>query len=86
MKKSFSLKSIFGGPSSHTKTEHSTTNHNIPSVSEEAVNVVLVQEVEKEERFVNFISWVLHDASACYQMIEKVDLTLVLTAQRIIVL
>jgi len=32
-------------------------------------------EVEKEERPVYFISWVLHSAEVCYQVIEKVPLT-----------
>jgi len=52
-------------------------------VSEEAVNVTLVQVVEKEERPIYFISQVLHDVGVRYQMIEKVVLTLIITARRI---
>ena len=51
-------------------------------VSEEEVSAVLVQEVEKEERLVYFFSQTLHTIETRYQMIEKVALTLVLTAKR----
>jgi len=45
-------------------------------------STALVQEVENEERPIYFISWTLHEAETRYQMIEKVALTLVLTARR----
>jgi len=48
-------------------------------VSEDAISATLVQDVEKEERPLYFISWVLHDVEVCYQMIEKVALALVIT-------
>ena len=44
---------------------------------------MLVQEVEKEERPIYFVSRTLHAAKTRYQMIEKVALALVLTARRI---
>jgi len=49
---------------------------------EDAVSVVLVQEVEVEERPVYFVSRVLHGVEVRYQMIEKVTLALVITARR----
>ena len=52
------------------------------AVSEEAISVALVQEVEGEERPVYFVSRTLHAAETRYQMIEKVALTLILTARR----
>ena len=42
------------------------------AVSEEAVSVALVPEVEKEERPVYFVSRTLHTAETRYQLIEKV--------------
>jgi len=51
-------------------------------VLEEAVSVTLVQEVNKEERPVYFVSHTLHAAETRYQMIEKLALALVLTARR----
>jgi len=51
-------------------------------VSEDAISAAMVQEVEKEERPVYFISRELHDAEVRYQMIEKVALALVITTQR----
>ena len=44
------------------------------SVSEEAVNAALVQEVKKEEHLVYFVSQMLHTVEMRYQMIEKVAL------------
>ena len=52
------------------------------AVSEEAVSVALVQEVEGEERSVYFVSRTLHAVETRYQMIEKVALVLVLTTRR----
>ena len=52
------------------------------AVLEEAVSAVLVQEIEGEERPVYFVSRTLHSVKTRYQMIEKVTLTLVLTARR----
>jgi len=52
------------------------------SVSNEAVSSVLVQEIETEERPVYFVSRVLHGAEVRYQMVEKVALSLVITARR----
>jgi len=49
------------------------------AISKEVVNIVLVQEVENEERPVYFVSQTLHAAEKRYQMIEKVALALVLT-------
>ena len=51
------------------------------AVSEEAVSAALVQETEGEERPMYFVSRTLHSAETRYQMIEKVALTLVLTAR-----
>jgi len=51
-------------------------------VSEDAINAVLVQKVETEERPVYFVSRVLHGAEVRYQMIEKVALALVITVRR----
>ena len=42
------------------------------------MSAVLVQEVDKEERHVYFVSQTLHAAETRYQMIEKVALALVL--------
>jgi len=53
------------------------------SVSKEAVSVVLVQEEEKEEWPIYFVSQTLHAIETRYQMIEKVALALVLTAKQI---
>jgi len=52
------------------------------AVSEEAVNVALVQEAEGEERSIYFVSLTLHMVETRYQMIEKVALALVLTTRR----
>jgi len=52
------------------------------AVSKEAVSTTLVQELEKEEQLVYFISRVLHNANVSYQMIEKVALALVVTARK----
>jgi len=52
------------------------------SISEEVVSATLVQEVEKKEHPVNFVSQTLHAAETRYHMIEKVGLALVLTARR----
>jgi len=52
------------------------------AVSEEAVSVALVQEVEGEEWLVYFVSRTLHAAKTRYQMIEKVAFALVLTTRR----
>ena len=51
-------------------------------VSNEAVSSVLVQEIQAEERPVYFVSRVLHGAEIRYQMVEKVALALIITAQR----
>jgi len=51
------------------------------AVSEEAVSATLVQEVNKEEWPVYFVSRTVHVAETRYQMIEKVALALVLTAR-----
>ena len=51
-------------------------------VSKEAISVALVKEVENEERPIYFVSQMLHATKTRYQMIEKVELTLVLTARR----
>ena len=52
------------------------------AVSEEAISATLVQEVEKEERPIYFVSRVLHGAGVRYQMIEKVAMALVVTTRR----
>jgi len=52
------------------------------AVSDEAISVVLVQEVEGEERPIYFVSQTLHTIETRYEMIEKVALTLVLTVRR----
>ena len=51
-------------------------------MSEEAISVALVQEVEGEERPIYFVSQTLNAAETRYQMIEKVAVALVLTARR----
>ena len=51
-------------------------------VSEEAINVTLVQKVENEERPIYFVNRMLHAAKMRYQMIEKVALALVLTTRQ----
>jgi len=55
------------------------THHCLPAVLEDALSLVLLQEVEIEERLVYFVSQVLHGAEVRYQMIEKVALSLVMT-------
>lgn len=52
------------------------------SVSEEAVNAILVQVVEKEERLVYFVSRTLRATETRSQMIEKVTFSLILTAMQ----
>jgi len=52
------------------------------AVLEEAVSATLVQEVEKEEQLVYFISGFLHVVEVSYKMIEKVAITLLVTARR----
>jgi len=52
------------------------------SVSSEAISAVLVQEVDGEQRRVYFFSKTLQETETRYQMIEKVALALVVTAQR----
>ena len=59
--------------SSPTVIQKSRTNQSILvylAVSEEAVSVALVQEVEREERSIYFVSWTLHAAKIRYQMIK----------------
>jgi len=53
------------------------------AISNEAVSLVLVQEIEAEERPVYFVSRVLHDVKVRYQTIEKVVLALIITARRV---
>ncbi|RDX99555.1 Retrovirus-related Pol polyprotein from transposon 17.6, partial [Mucuna pruriens] len=53
------------------------------SVAEEAVSVAMVQERERKQHHVYFISKVLQDAKIRYQRIEKAALTLVITSQRL---
>jgi len=50
------------------------------AVSEDAINAVLVEEIDIEEQPVYFIIKVLHGAEVRYQTIEKVALALVITA------
>ena len=50
------------------------------AVSNKAVSLVLVQEIEAEERLIYFVSRVLHGAKIRYQMVEKVALALIITA------
>ena len=52
------------------------------TVSKEVVSITLVQEVERKERLMYFVSQKLHVAETRYQRIEKVALVLVLTARR----
>jgi len=51
-------------------------------VSSEAVSSVLVQEIEAEVTHVYFVSRVLDDAKVRYQTIEKIAMTLIITARR----
>jgi len=51
-------------------------------VFEEVISAALVYEVEKEEQLIYFIDRILHGTEVRYQMIEKVSLTLVITARR----
>jgi len=53
-----------------------------PSVSEEAISFVLVQDVNGEHRPVYFVSRTLQEAETWYQIIEKVALVLVTTTRR----
>ena len=75
-------KSFFGVSSSHPKAKHKRTYHCLSCRAKDAINTVLVQEVETEERKVYFISRVLHGVEIRYQMIEKVTLSLIIIAQR----
>jgi len=52
------------------------------AVSEEAVSVALVQDINNEEHTMYFVSRTLHATEVRYQMIEKVTLALVLTGRR----
>jgi len=52
------------------------------AVLKEAISAALVQEVDREEHPMYFVSRTLHAAETRYQMIEKVALALVLTARR----
>jgi len=52
------------------------------SVSAETVKVVLIQEVDDEQRPVYFVCRTLQEVETRYQMIEKVTLALVTTARR----
>ena len=52
------------------------------AVSHEAVSSVLVQEINFAERPIYFVSRVLHGAEIRYQTIEKVAMTLIITARR----
>ena len=52
-------------------------------VSEKAVNSVLVQDDDGEERSVYFVSKVLKGAEICYQKIERLTLAVLVTAMKI---
>jgi len=52
------------------------------AISEEMVSAALVQDIDKEERPVYFVSRTLHAVETRYQMIEKVALALMLVAKR----
>jgi len=54
------------------------------AVLEEAANAALVQDINNEEHPVYFVSRTFQVAETRYQMIEKVTLTLVLTAKRML--
>lgn len=53
------------------------------SVSEQALSAVLVQELEKKQQPIYYISRVLQEAETRYQMIEKLALALVTAARRL---
>lgn len=53
------------------------------SVTDNVVSSVLVQEIDKEQKPIYFVSWVLLGAEIRYQKIKKLALALVITAQRL---
>lgn len=53
------------------------------SITKDAISVVIVQEEEKQQKLIYFISRVLHDVETRYQLIEKLALALVTVARRL---
>jgi len=47
------------------------------SASANAINVAIVQEVHNEQQPIYFISRILQDPETCYQMVEKVALSVI---------
>jgi len=76
------LKAFLSSPAVIQKSRSDQPTIIYMSFSEEAVSVILVQEIEKEERPVYFVSRTLHTVVMWYQMIEKVVFALVQTARR----
>lgn len=53
------------------------------SVTDHALSSVILQEIDKEQKAIYFVSRVLQGAEVTYQKIEKLALALVVIAQRL---
>jgi len=52
-------------------------------ITQETINVMLVQEQECKQHLIYFTSWVPQDAKTQYQVVEKMALWLVSTGRRL---
>lgn len=77
------LKQFLSAPAIWVKPKENSTLILYLEVSEKAVNSVLVQDDDGEERSVYFISKVLKGAEFFYQKIERLTLAVLVTAMKI---
>lgn len=77
------FKSFLSSPPILTKPQSGKKLLRYLSVTETSVSAVLVQEVEKRQLLVYYISRVLHDAETRYQVIEKLAFALVIAVRRL---
>ncbi|GAU43838.1 hypothetical protein TSUD_371170 [Trifolium subterraneum] len=77
------LKLFLASPPILTRPEQGKTLYLYLAVSERALSSALVQEVEREEKSINFVSRTWRGAETRYHKIERLSLVVVITARKL---